>query len=592
MNKEYLQALSQEQESSILKKGSILITAIPGSGKTRTLINKIIFEYDESCIQDIVAITYTRRAADEIKARVIKQLGFLPKNIWIGTIHKFCLDYIIRRYGSYSKTLSKPFTIVSEQDAENIITELKTKYNLMPYEQVDFTLSTSGEPLEVYNRELVEEYYSILLNMRKIDFNYILFEAYQLLLKNYNITHQLSKKIKMVCIDEYQDTQELQYQILGTICSLNHESNIFVVGDPNQAIYTGLGGVVKDISELENIFNKDFIQCYLTECYRSDQKIVNFYNEFSQEKVVIKSLKSYPKPDIQVNLNIEKQSVSKEISKIIRGLLKEGIKENEICILAPQWYFLYDLTNKLKQLLPDVSFDAPGIVPLKKDEDNILYKFCKILLSTYSFQNRGRIKMIVKEIIDQFDTEQHIILQYNEIELLNLIWSDLIYKNEATEFLEFNLNRIFNKLGILNLFKRDILDFIQGTKDRIERYKNIGVENDRMFFERTLRSKQGVVISTIHGVKGEEYGTIIAYGLLEGYIPHFKSIFEKGDSFARQESMNLLFVSCSRAKEKLFLIAENGHKTKRGDEYKKNKDLCNAIEKNKEYLVNQFEDIK
>ena len=105
--------MSDRQFDAITADGNILLVAIPGSGKTRTLTNKILYEFDENDVRNIIAITYTNRGADEMQDRILKQLGFIPDNIWIGTIHKFCLDFIIRKYSRFSKVLSKPFSPIS-----------------------------------------------------------------------------------------------------------------------------------------------------------------------------------------------------------------------------------------------------------------------------------------------------------------------------------------------------------------------------------------------------------------------------------------------------------------------------------------------
>ena len=145
---EFLQKLTPEQKYAIEINEDVLITAIPGSGKTRTLINKIIKSFDKNDNRIIIAITFTRRAANEIEDRLHEILGYLPKNIWIGTIHKFCLDFIVRGYGCYSQKFSSNFEILSEPDAEKIKGKLAKKYDLKPYTPIDYTLNINGEPNE------------------------------------------------------------------------------------------------------------------------------------------------------------------------------------------------------------------------------------------------------------------------------------------------------------------------------------------------------------------------------------------------------------------------------------------------------------
>lgn len=575
-NKKILQKLSDRQFDAITADGNILLVAIPGSGKTRTLTNKILYEFNENDVRNIIAITYTNRGADEMQDRILKQLGFIPDNIWIGTIHKFCLDFIIRKYSRFSKVLSKPFSIIGEDDSRKIKDKLLDKYNLENDYYIDYTFDIFGQIKEIRYKDYVNDYYSELLKNRMIDFNYILYEAYKILNENELVAKQLSHIISLLCIDEYQDTQELQYQILSLIYKQRKDIKLFIVGDPNQAIYTSLGGVVKSREELEMLFSTKFIQKNLSCCYRSHQDIIDFYHNFCLEDFDMKSgTTKYNDPQVEIITDITKNDLISKIKNIILELKKVDIPDNEICILAPQWTFLYEFSNQLRKELPDLKFDAPNIIPLKKDEESIIYKISKILLTKYSFANKSRVLFIVREVKKQLSNEFCINLSYDNFELLKVILECRSTDLKATDYLRTSLTNFFTKIDALNIFNEKIHDFILNTELRIELYKRFGLEDDKLSLERTLRSREGIVISTAHSVKGEEYQAVIAFGVLEGYIPHWNSIYK---NTAREDSKRLLFVISSRAKEKLFLIAEKGRTTKKGDEYLINKDLNELVE--------------
>ena len=578
-----LQKLSIEQKEAIFDNNNILLTAIPGSGKTRTLTNKVLKELQEEKDGMVIAITYTRRAANEIKERIYEILGEIPKKTWIGTIHSFCLEFIIRKYGSFSETISKPFKIIGDDDRDRILKDLKTKYNINEYAKIDMTLDINGKPNNYLYYEFVEEYYEYLLQNKMVDFNYILYETYKMLIKSKRIRNNLSHIIRVICIDEYQDTQELQYQILGLLTNNDTDKNIFVVGDVNQAIYSGIGGVIKNKEELEEIFGKPFIEKNLTGCYRSNQKIIDLYKHFCcEEHTMVSMNKQYNNPIIQINNNITKDSLIPEIANIVSDLIEnQKIPPEEICIIAPQWYMLFDFSNKIRELLPNVPFDAPGIIPLKKDEENIIYKISEILLSNFSFSNKNYLERLADEVIKQFQEEYSINLNIDKKEFLNLCYeAKKIDKIVATEYLKDSLSIVFDKLRLKEFFIDNVEDFIKGTIERIKKYEKNGMEDDRIFFEKALRSKKGVVISTAHGVKGEEYRVIIAFGLLYGFIPHWDAIYNNSNE-AEIEAKKLLYVIGSRAKEKLYLYAETGRTTRRGDDYQTTPQL---IEVAKEYL--------
>jgi superfamily I DNA/RNA helicase len=574
-----LQKLSIEQNEAVFDENNILLTAIPGSGKTRTLTNKVLKELQEEKDGMVIAITYTRRAANEIKERIYEILGESPKKLWIGTIHSFCLEFVIRKYGSFSETISKPFKIIGDDERDKLLKNLKNKYNINEFAKIDMTLDVNGKPNNYMYYNFVEEYYEYLLQNRMVDFNYILYETYSMLIKSERIRNNLSNIIRVICIDEYQDTQELQYQILGLLTNNKTDKNIFVVGDVNQAIYSGIGGVIKNKNELEKIFGRPFIERNLTGCYRSNQEIIDLYKNFCCEKHMMISMnKQYNKPIIHIDANITKKNLIPEIANIISDLIdNHDIPPEEICVIAPQWYMLFDFSNKIRELLPNVPFDAPGIIPLKKDEESIIYKISEILLTNFSFNNRYYLERLADEVIKQFEEEYSIDLRMTPKEFLNLCYeakkSD---KNIATEYLEESLFIVFQKLHIEDIFKEDIYNFIQGTIDRIKKYEKNGIEDDRMFFEKSLRSKKGIVVSTAHGVKGEEYRVIIAFALLYGFVPHWDTIFNNSKG-AETEAKKLLYVICSRAKEKLFLFAESGRTNGRGNEYTVTPELLKLI---------------
>lgn len=576
-----LQKLSVEQNDAIFDENNVLLTAIPGSGKTRTLINKILKELQEEKEGMVIAITYTRRAANEIKERIYEILGEIPKKVWIGTIHSFCLEFVIRKYGSFSEKISKPFKIIGDDDRDKLLKDLKNKYNINEFIKIDMTLDVDGKPNNCVYYSFVEEYYEYLLKNKMVDFNYILYETYSMLIKSERIRKNLSNVIRVICIDEYQDTQELQYQILGLLTDNSTDKSIFVVGDINQAIYSGIGGVIKNKEELEKIFGRKFIEKSLTGCYRSNQEIIDLYKNFCcEEHIMVSKDKKYNDPIINIDANISKEDLVSKIANIVSDLIENyEIPPEEICIIAPQWFMLFDFSNKIRELLPNVPFDAPGIIPLKKDEESIIYKISEVLLTNFSFDNRYYLERLADEIIKQFEEEYYINLEITTKEFLNLCYTaKKSNKTIATEFLEESLFIVFEKLHIEDIFKEDICSFIRGTIDRIKKYEKSGMKDDRMFFEKSLRSKKGIVVSTAHGVKGEEYRVVIAFALLYGFIPHRDTIL-KNRQEAEKEAKKLLYVICSRAKEKLFLFAESGRTNTSGNEYTITPELLKLIDK-------------
>src|SRR6185437_9687984 len=219
--------LNAPQKEAILEAGSVFLVACPGSGKTRTLTFKIAEELSklESTRQCLVAITYTHRAADEIKER-IERLGVDPSHLWIGTIHSFCLEWILRPYGIYHDKLKHGFSVASTNDSETLLTNLCGPYRSPKVTNWDcgFYFTKDGYELTCQDSrkhaaiaEILENYFRALSKDRKIDFELMLYYAYELISQNPAIAKLLSGIFPLILIDEYQDTKEIQYSIVSAI---------------------------------------------------------------------------------------------------------------------------------------------------------------------------------------------------------------------------------------------------------------------------------------------------------------------------------------------------------------------------------------
>lgn len=246
--------------------------------------------------------------------------------------------------------------------------------------------------------------------------------------------------------------------------------------------------------------------------------------------------------------------------------LSKGIPETEICIIAPQWWLLFPLSKKMKDLLPNVKFDAPDITPIKYDPMNIFYLISKLLFTESGIRITSR-KRVANEIIEILTEEYKIRLSeqidsYRVLKVINSIYptneNGIAYLQEAiTKFLV----GIGIELSIEASLHKAYEDFMARIKDRV---KNNHLSTDIDVFEQCFKEKEGVVINTFHGVKGEEYTTVIAFGILNGCIPHWNTIRNRTKDYREDETKKLLYVVCSRAKKNLFLFSEQGRTTKKG----------------------------
>ena len=571
-----LKNLNEKQTLAVKQDGNVLLIACPGSGKTRVIIHKLAYELaklPENSKKKIVALTFTIRASEEIFKR-LNAMGINSNKIWSGTLHSFCYEFILKPYYSYIPELKNGYSIADESYCSELINSLKTQYNLKIIDPVNLRFNRDGsfvEPKSV-QKTLLTEYHSILKNKKLIDFELILFYSYKILFNFPKIQKTLSNLFKLICVDEFQDTQDLLYAIISLIITGGQgNSSLFLVGDTDQAIYESLGGVAKNIDEISaEINNLPITSITLTGNYRSNQRIIDFYTNFQTQKISIEAIGKNAKETgiITFNNTIHHSKIVEEVARLIQINIDKGIPEDEICVLVPQWWLITSVSKKLRGVLPNVNFDASGLAPMSRNRDNIWYKLSRLFLTEptpkiYSLRYRW-----ATELIENFTILTHSgLTEYycSERNLLKLINSINSAEREGVNY----LNDCFDQF--LKLVEIDINKYPLLTENRVSFFETINkrltdpdfkVPSDIQSFKSFYREMTGIIINTCVGIKGEEFETVIAYGLLNGYIPHWNEIFSGKEKIA---SKKLLYVICSRAKTNLHLISETGRTTKKGD---------------------------
>jgi superfamily I DNA/RNA helicase len=565
---DYFKDLNPEQTDAVKAVGNVLITACPGSGKTRVITHKLAFELEkvQGRKRMLVALTYTNRAADEIRRR-IERMNMETGNLWSGTIHAFCLEWIIKPYEGYIPETANGFVIADEIESEEIIRALKEKYGVSKYTTIKriYKLDGTFDTDDVAQIGLIKEYKSIIHGNKKIDFDDILFFSYKLITYYPVIAVRLSNLFELICVDEYQDTQELQYAILAQIVKAQqNKTRLFFVGDVSQAIYGSLGGVAKGVEEIEKQFGGIHIEpMKLTGNYRSTQRIVDYFSNYQIQPGKIVAVSSIAKDIglISYNKTVNKNQVDEAIAKLIRSALDRKIPPEEICVMAPQWWMILPMGRKLKSLLPDVDFDAFGLSPFRKVRDNSWFKLIRLFLTTPGNSNYMVRHKWAGDVLAVFDDFFPSFLQHIENRKRYLLRRINHFNSDETdslsyirECLDYFARELFLPVDAIPLLQEARRIFDESVRKELEKAE-FDYAREIKVLRRVFNSKSGVVVSTCHGVKGEEYDTVIAFGLLDGYIPNW------GDP-DKLASNKLLYVICSRAKRHLYLIAERGHTIK------------------------------
>lgn len=563
--------LNKEQEDAIFEDGSVFLVACPGSGKTRTLTYKIAYELSrlKSEKQFIVAITYTNAAADEIKERV-ELLGIDVKQLWIGTIHAFCLEWIIKPYGLYHEYLKVGYSIIDPFESEKIITKLCEPYKRLSYYDCDFIADLSGmnfiskgEKKDIDIKKILNSYIQILRNKNLIDFELILHYSYQLILKKPLISSVLSNIFQFIFIDEYQDTKEIQYHIISSILKAGRgNTKTLIVGDPNQSIYETLGGYPIKKEDMEGLIGFKLKLYKLSLNYRSSAKIIEYFDFY---KIIDNNIVAAGKnKDYESSITFNKSIYETELEDMVISLIKYNIEEkkispNEICIAAPQWFPIVKFTRNLMMKLPDYSFNGPGMVPFARNLDNFWYKVSRIALTEPDPKIYLRRLRWSSEIIKELDNLGVDISKTSNKRILRFCNSLSINKENGLDYLKdffYNIAIYFDfEIDRIQRLSDDYKAFFENANARIERAKNENKNNtieSLESFRKVFKPREGIKVTTIHGIKGEEYDTVIGFGIVKDWVPHFS------DPNGKDNSRRLLYVLCSRARKNLHLFSERG----------------------------------
>ncbi len=563
--------LNPEQEAAIKEPGSVFLVACPGSGKTRTLTYKVarLLSTLTSEKQWVIAITYTHRAADEIEERV-ERLGVGTAQLWIGTIHSFCLDWIIRPYAIYHPDLRDGFKVIDSHDAEVLLTELCAPYasQRVTYWDCGYHFTPAGRVLSCETKKraavgaILDRYHQRLKANRQLDYELILQCAYDLIVKNPTIGVLLNSLLTAVLVDEYQDTKEIQYAILAEILKAgDRKTAAFVVGDPNQAIYGSLGGYAITAAQFGAIANVNFREMELSQNYRSSKRIVGYFANYNVHATKIEAAAKHKDHVslISFDTKTSKDELEGELIRLIRHSAETlGIPHHEICIVAPQWVHLAGMTRRLVAAMPDYRFDGPGMVPFARDIDNFWYKLSRIVLTEASPGMYVRRLRWAAEVLTALDDAGANVSDLSRKTLLRECNSVSLVEQDGLTYLRQFFDLLFARIGIDYCKFPALLDhhqaFFESSTARIARLTKEGAAfiSDIATFRRVFETRSGITLSTIHGVKGAEFDTVIAYALLEGMVPHFADA--AGDISANK----LLYVIASRAKKHLHLIAERG----------------------------------
>ncbi|MBR2840940.1 MAG: UvrD-helicase domain-containing protein [Bacilli bacterium] len=577
--------------------GPLLVLAGAGSGKTRVLTTKVAYLAEEKKIDpySILAITFTNKAAKEMKQRIIDMLGPNAYKIQISTFHSFGL-LIIRENYEYLG-YDKNFTILDSEDSLTIIKKIIKQMNLDPkiYNPRGIRNKISSAKNELINakrysafantdyEEIVlkvfEKYEKRLKKNNSLDFDDLLILPIKLFKNNKDILKKYQERFKYILVDEYQDTNEAQYRIIKMLGEKYR--NICVVGDLDQSIYGFRGANYRNILN----FEKDYPDANiipLEENYRSTGNILNVANDIIKnnkhrkeknlwtnngEGTKIRYHRAYDEKD-------EASFVVDEIKKLIsNGVKREGIavlyrtnaqsrnveeallRENIPYKVVGSFYFynrkeIKDLISYLKLIYnpnDDVSLLRIINVPKRqigpKTIENLSIKAIEKGCSLYDAIDSGK-ELSFKNIIEQIkDESENLSLTELVDEVLNISGIKRELEKEKTLESEVRLENLEEFKSITKNFEET-----NGIISLEEFLLEIALVSD---IEEHKNQTDVVTLMTVHSAKGLEFDHVFLIGLEEGLFPHKISI-ENQDEI--EEERRLCYVAVTRAKKTLTLL--------------------------------------
>ncbi|MCK4651394.1 UvrD-helicase domain-containing protein [Candidatus Babeliales bacterium] len=607
LNKE----LNEPQKKAVSqKKGSVIVIAGAGSGKTRVITSRIanLIINENELPSSIVALTFTNKAANEMKNRLINFFEAKYSIPFVGTFHSYCL-LLLR---SNPQLLPYPqFSILDSDDQKSLIKKILKKNGLEKHfsaSDLCYQISNYKNRLhtktdeDVFSNKLLKEiflaYETEKSMSRCLDFDDLILTVLKILQNNNRFKNSLQNKIKHILIDEYQDTNMVQHELIKCISLSDNKKlnlkSICAVGDEDQSIYSWRGAVATNMLK----FQKDFSPVTLIKIeqnYRSVQPILCAANKvISNNKTrTPKNLWSQKKGSNCI-LSITCRSDHQEASAIAYYLssLSQKIKLNQIAILYRTHFQSRNIEEEL--IRHSINYKIIGGIRFyERKEIKDLIAYLRLIVNPFDRTSLFRIincpprglgakfeellykewnqntLLNIKQILDYMLTNTQINLSYKKkealVEFLDLL-KKLKQKHKTSEI----INKILEKTNYLNFLKKsfdkkdaeskieNVHEFVQSIHDfeKIEKKNSLNMFLEKITLmqeklENNQDIKNQVLCMTLHASKGLEFDTVIITGLEEGLFPSYRSFTSLKDL---EEERRLFYVGITRAKKRLILL--------------------------------------
>lgn len=564
--------LTRQQQEAIFHEGNLSLVSCPGSGKTHTIVARLLRCMDEvkDTSRRIGCITYTRAAVNEIQHRLSRYLGRdeFEDKFDIGTIHSFCLSNIFSPNHWRLDAFQEGFDVLTPDDEryQNIVDGVIDDHSLDRRACDNFELLFRGRtPPYNITTSAAEDYWGRLDESNYVDFNGIIYYAAQLVQAYPFLPAGLGSVFAWLLVDEFQDTSEYQVQILNAIAS-HGRTKFFIVGDPGQSIMSFAGGrpdLMDDFAD--GISARDDVS--LSGNFRSSNLVVSLAEDLQPrdpEMEAVGENKNYDFAPVWKHMNTLFSGIEDYFLPEVEG---RGIDWGECAILAPNFYILCEIAPRLRDM--GIPLIGPGARPYKKSSHLI----APLAEEICSYIETGDSRMIrnlrrrMREIIENCESRWNPnLFTFNgdlAIARIAAMARRLRDENPAIRrFLEefaSGCATVMIDHELLAKSSRDaIVDSSVSMLEDIENHRGrsgVDVDNfsvsDMGLFARGNRS---IKLLTLHKAKGREFDAVAIVRAHDGLIPYGNP---RRGSEEENEARRLVYVGMTRARKVLMLFSDN-----------------------------------
>ena len=596
---------TEQREAVVYPSGPLLVLSGAGTGKTRVLTARFAYLVKKKHVnpQSIMAVTFTNKAANEIKNRVSNELNLSINSHWIGTFHAIFSKFL-RKHSSIVG-LKSNFTILDIDDQKKLVkqvisflkldSDLSENIILSELQNLKDEIILSNDNKEVLRHSSIKNidiiyslYQERLLEINSVDFGDLLLHSYNILKNNPEILMSYKAYISHILIDEFQDTNVIQYELIKLL--LNEDKNIFCVGDDDQSIYAWRGAKVENILNFPEEFKAPVIR--LTKNYRSNNAILSAASEIighnknrlgkklecanselENNKIILQSFYSQEEESLWIADSISNLFSNRQISFSILVRLTAQMRSIEDKLIkyalpyqiigGPRFFERKEIKDIIAYLKlshssdSDLSFERIINLPRRgigeqtlnliiqnaRDKKINFFNSSKELLNSNSFPKAVSDKIsLFLSLIDKCKD----IVNKTNLEDLGIF---IIEESGYMKMLEIEKNakkKLENETRIENL--KELVNAMSEFTNLDEFLEHVGLVNENI----KNTEKNNITLMTLHGAKGLEFDYVFLPGWEEGIFPSARALEEKGQK-SLEEERRLAYVGITRAKTNLYL---------------------------------------